>query len=236
MARNRLTISLNHAGWFRQRLLDWSRTNARTFVWRHQHDPYAILIAEMMLHRTQARQVEPVYLRFLRHYPDPAALALAEDADVVETLAPLGLAWRAANFVPLARVLNEKYGGRIPQDRSALLALPGVGPYVADAVRIFAYDMAAALVDTNTVRVAGRFFGFPTHAESRRQRPVQEAIAALIDPAHPREANLALLDLAALICLPKKPACAQCPVAAKCSYRRELLPDLLDPTELPDPT
>lgn len=220
------------AAWFRQHLLAWFQTNARTFVWRHQHDPYAILVAEMMLHRTQARQVEPVYLRFLAAYPNPLALAQSDEREVAGILAPLGLAWRTANFIPLARTLVQVYDGQVPCERSALLALPGVGPYVADAVRVFGCGEAAALVDTNTVRVAGRFLGFVTDAESRRRRAVQVAIAALVDMAHPRDANLALLDFAALICRPKDPLCEQCPVATRCAFRHTLRPEPADLAEL----
>ncbi|MGH2505038.1 MAG: hypothetical protein ACRDID_21215 [Ktedonobacterales bacterium] len=227
--------SVARARWFRRRLLEWSKDHARVFAWRQQHDPYAVLIAELMLRRTQARQVEPVYIRFLQTYPNPLALAHAEMAKVAEALAPLGLAWRADNFIPLARLLEEQHAGHVPCERDALLTLPGVGPYVADAVRVFACDATAALVDTNTVRVAGRFWGLPTHPESRRQRPVQTAIDALIEPGKARASNLALLDLAALICQPKTPLCSQCPVVAKCAFWREHMPQPQRKAPRPDP-
>lgn len=213
------------ARWFRHRILNWSESHARAFAWRQRRDPYAILIAELMLRRTQARQVEPVYTRFLQIFPNPSALARADETQVAELLAPLGLAWRAGNFIPLARLIEEQQSGRVPCDRDALLALPGVGPYVADAVRIFACGASASLVDTNTVRVAGRYFGFQTHPESRRQRPVQAAIDALIDPSKARASNLALLDLAAQLCRPKTPLCVECPVAAQCVFGREHMPE-----------
>jgi A/G-specific adenine glycosylase len=208
------------ATWFQQQVLIWSSTHGRVFPWRSQRDPYAILIAEMMLHRTQARQVEDVYPRFLELYPDAPALARADEAAVRSIVAPLGLGWRLANFIPLARAVVERHSGQVPRDRQALLRLPGVGPYVADAVRVFAFDELAALVDTNTVRVAGRYFGFATHAESRRQRSVQDAVAALIELSNPRKANLAVLDLAAIVCRARDPVCSRCPVAERCDYAR----------------
>jgi A/G-specific adenine glycosylase len=206
------------ARWFQSRVLDWFSMHGRAFVWRHQHDPYAILLAELMLHRTQARQVEPIYLRFLERFPTLQALAVAEEAEVLQMLAPLGLGWRLAKIMPMARLLVDRYSGEVPCDRDALLSLPGVGPYVADAVRVLAFDEPGVFIDTNTVRVAGRYFGFPTHAESRRRRPVREAIARLIDQRRSRESNLALLDLAALLCHPGRPLCDQCPVLMCCRY------------------
>lgn len=217
--------------WFQQQIRIWRGTHRRSFTWRQQRDPYAILIAEMMLHRTRARQVETIYSSFLERYPDAAALARADDTAIRTILAPLGLGWRQANFVPLARALVDHHSGQVPHDRSTLLRLPGVGPYVADAVRVFAFNEPAALIDTNTVRVAGRYFGFTTHAESRRQRRVQDAIAMLIERSRPREANLALLDLAALICRPRDPMCSQCPVAERCAYRKSIHPKLLNQSQ-----
>lgn len=208
------------AGWFRSRVLTWFSMRGREFSWRRTQDPYAVLLAELMLHRTQARQVEPVYRRFLEAYPTLRELAKATEADVKQALAPLGLDWRLARIIPMARLLIDQYHGEVPRNRDALLALPGVGPYIADAVRVLAYDDVAALVDTNTVRVAGRYFGFATHAESRRRQPVREAIALLVDTDHPRDSNLALLDLAALVCRSIHPLCGECPVARRCAYRK----------------
>lgn len=122
--------------------------------------------------------------------------------------------------MPMARLLVDRHRAEVPHDRDALLSLPGVGPYVADAVRVLAFDETGVFIDTNTVRVAGRYFGFSTHAESRRRRPVREAIARLIDQGHSRESNLALLDLAALLCRPGRPFCDQCPVVDHCRYAR----------------
>lgn len=204
--------------WFQLQLHDWFTAHGRTFAWRNQRDPYAVLMAELMLHRTQARQVEPIYLRFLECFPTLRNLAEADEADVMQVLAPLGLGWRLAKIVPMARLLVDNYSSEVPRNRDALLSLPGVGPYVADAVRVLAFDEPAAFVDTNTVRVAGRYFGFPTHAESRRNRSVREAIERLIDHTCPRDSNLALLDLAAVVCRPGRPLCDQCPVQARCTF------------------
>ena len=203
---------------FRKNVLEWSRKSGRSFPWRVRSEPYRVLVAELMLRRTRAEQVVPVYEAFLDRFPDPSSLASAREEDVHDCLRPLGLAWRVPAFRLMARRLVQEYGGDVPRERTALLSLPGVGEYVARAVRCVAFDESEVLVDTNTVRVAGRYFGIEVHPESRRSKSVQEAVAQLVDHSRPRTSNLALLDFAAKICRPARPECAQCPVASGCTW------------------
>jgi A/G-specific adenine glycosylase len=202
--------------YFRSTLREWFATNGRDFPWRKTADPYAVLIAEMMLQRTQARQVVQVYLRFLEQFPTIEQLASAAEEDVGHALYSLGLAWRQKHFRRIAEAVVEYNAGGVPEESEELLRLPGVGDYVKSAVRCFAFHRAEVLIDTNTVRVAGRFFGFPTGPESRRKQDVRAAVTELVDPNTPRESNLALLDFAALICMARNPRCGTCPVRAHC--------------------
>lgn len=170
-----------------------------------------------MLRRTQARQVVPVFLEFTHRYPDVQTLALASPAEIAQLLSPLGLSWRVPAFQNIAQILLRCYNGRVPSDYKALLTLPGVGEYVASAVSCFAFGQAIPIIDTNTVRVAGRLFAMPTHAESRRQRPVRQILSALLDKEQPVTYHYALLDLAALICIPAHPRCDICPLVRCCA-------------------
>ncbi|MCC6960303.1 MAG: DNA-binding protein [Dehalococcoidia bacterium] len=205
---------------FSRRILEWGAGHGRDFPWRSIFDPYRVLIAEMMLRRTRADQVGPIYERFVDRFPDARALAAAWEVEVADLLRPLGLAWRVPAFRQMARMLVEEYGGTVPRDRRALISLPGVGEYVADAVLCVAFNEPVVLMDTNTVRVAGRYFGFPVHAESRRRVPVRRAVARLVDHTSPRASNLALLDFAAMVCRAGRPLCERCPVAAGCAWRQ----------------
>lgn len=171
-----------------------------------------------MLRRTQARQVVPVYHQFMDRFPTIDALAGADDEEVGRVLRPLGLRWRVPAFRQLASAILRSHGGRIPEERHTLLTLPGVGEYVADAVRCFAFDRPAALIDTNTVRLAGRFLGFPHSGDVRRRRDVRTAITSLVGEENTRNVNLAMIDHAALVCRPETPRCACCPLASKCSW------------------
>lgn len=209
----------------RRAILDWAAVSSRSFPWRQTSNPFHILIAEMMLQRTQARQVVPVYQSFITNYPDASLLANASADSITQSLYSLGLAWRVPTFQALARTLVEDHGGQVPDKYHALKKLPGVGDYVAAAVCCFAFGQAIILADTNTVRVAGRIFGLPIHTESRRRKPVRRLLEQMLDRNQPRAFNLALLDLAALICLPANPRCSNCPVRAFCNTAEVFIHD-----------
>jgi A/G-specific adenine glycosylase len=201
---------------FHTQLLAWDVEHRRIFPWRTTDNPFHILIAELMLRRTQAGQVIPVYLQFVTKYPDAERLSKAAPEEVARLLFPLGLTWRVPAFQQLAHVLVSEHHGQVPEDYDTLLTLPGVGDYVASAVCSFAFGQPVPIIDTNTVRVAGRLFGIATHAESRRRRPVRELLASLLDRNHPQAYNYSLLDLAALICTPARPQCSRCPLLHFC--------------------
>ncbi|MGQ4809365.1 Adenine DNA glycosylase [Candidatus Entotheonellaceae bacterium PAL068K] len=207
------------AAFFRRQIIAWGACHGRNFPWRNTTASYRLLIAELMLRRTRAEQVKPIYETFVHRFPTLQTLASASEDEVKKLLLPLGLAWRVPAFRQMAWRVVDDYAGQIPRDRKALLSLPGVGEYVADAVRCFAYNEPVAILDTNTIRVAGRYSGFPVHAESRRRAPVKRAVARLVDPEAPRAGNLALLDFAATVCRARRPLCASCPVEAGCAWQ-----------------
>ena len=205
------------ADWFRSQVREWGKVHTRSFPWRETADPYRLLIAEVMLHRTQVRQVVPVYERFLSLYPDVAALAGASKEDLHDVMEPLGLHWRIDLVADMADDLVNRFGGTVPSDRDALMSLPGVSDYIASAVQCFSFGIAAPLVDTNTVRVVGRVFGLEIKPSSRRNRRFRELLSSLLDRDHPADYNYALLDLAHLVCLSRRsPECELCPLEPCC--------------------
>lgn len=211
---------------FRSALITWGRRNQRYFPWRQTRDPYRILVAEVMLHRTQAPQVVPVYERFVVRYPDVDSLAGATNEELQDVLASLGLRWRIDLMHEMAVQMVDQYGGRVPRSRSHLLSLAGVSQYIAGAVRCFAWGMPEPLLDTNTVRVMGRLFGLAVKDSSRRSRTFGQLAEALVDPRRPRLYNYALLDLAGGPCSAKpKPGCGHCPVRGYCRQQATDGPD-----------
>ena len=213
-----VSVDPDSALFARQQLLKWFKISARDFPWRYDRNPYHVLMAEMMLRRTQARQVVAVYQRFIQCYPDVNSLDQAPAEEVGAILHPLGLEWRAENFKILAHELVTRYNGTVPSSSQELLMLNGVGPYVTEAVRCFSFNEWGVIVDTNTVRVAARYFGFSYTPESRRRKPVIQAVSCLVDEEYPASSNYALLDFAAIVCSAKRPDHEHCPLASRCAY------------------
>jgi len=190
---------------FRGKIIRWFDKNKRDYPWRETHDPFRVLIAEMMLRRTKADQVKQVYDRLFAEYPGIEAMAKARDEELEQILYPLGLKWRTPAFGLVAREVQAKYRCRIPEEREELTTLPGVGEYVAGAVLSIAYGKKEWIVDSNIVRLFKRYFGIKTSKEGRRDKHIVEIAKVYASGENPRKANLALLDFAALMCLPKNP-------------------------------
>jgi len=203
----------------RPALLQWGQQHFRPFPWRRTRDPYRILLAETLLHRTQVRQMIPVYERLVATYPDIPSLAAADKTALDALLFSLGLRWRTDLLHVMAQEINDRFGGHIPTEKADLLSLSGVSEYIAGAVRCFAWDQPEVLMDTNTVRITGRLLGWPIKDSSRRNTRFRRALQALLDPHEPRAFNYALLDLAHMVCLKRQePRCQECPLGAWCQY------------------
>ncbi len=207
---------------FRSSLLYWWEHNQRSYPWRNTRDPFRILIAEALLHRTRADQVVQIYERFIQRYPDVQAVAQTTPDELHEIVYSAGLRWRVDLLLETAREIDQRFSGEVPVDREALESLPGIGPYIAAAIRCFAHGLPDAILDTNTVRIASRVFGFVLTDGSRRSKKVLHLLEFLLDAERPRAFNLALLDLGALICRPQRPLCRECPVQPQCAYGRHL--------------
>jgi A/G-specific adenine glycosylase len=209
---------------FRRALIDWGQKNFRPFPWRFTSDPYCLLMAEVMLHRTNAPQVVPVYERFIQRYPDLSDLAQATEEELQEILYSLGLRWRVRLIHEMATELASRFNGQIPVERESLLALPGISDYIASALRCFSWNQPDALIDTNTVRIIARLFGVPLRDSLRRNKHFMTLIGSLVDPEQPKPYNYALLDLANKICLKSQlPNCPDCPVRLQCLYGSNLI-------------
>jgi len=216
-----MDISNQKIVYFRRRLLYWFSANGLQFPWRETRNPWKILIAEMMLRRTKADQVEKVYREFIKHYKTPRDLLRGSPNKIKNILNPLGLNWRQQNFLDLAKTLVNELDAKIPSTRERLKQLPGVGDYVAGAVLSVGFGKREWIVDSNVVRVFKRFFGLKTTKEGRRDKPVIDLAKAYVNTTKPKEANLALLDFAAVICQPRLPKCDYCPLSKECNFRNK---------------
>jgi A/G-specific adenine glycosylase len=222
-------------------LLDWFRAHARDLPWRRTRDPYAIWVSEIMLQQTQVKTVIPYWERWLRELPTIESLAGAAPEKIHKLWEGLGYYTRVRNMQKAAQQIVARHNGMFPTTFDDVLGLSGIGRYTAGAICSIAYNQATPIVDGNVIRVLTRIFGIETNARdkdtqallwdlahelvshakaakvakkkpSRPQRPLREACSHL---------NQSLMELGALICAPRDPNCAACPVRRLCIARRE---------------
>ncbi|HEY1064674.1 MAG TPA: A/G-specific adenine glycosylase, partial [Pirellulales bacterium] len=206
---------------FRARLLAWYDHVKRDMPWRRTHDPYAIWVSETMLQQTTVAMATPHYLRFLQTFPTVADLAASDEQQVLRLWEGLGYYSRARNLRRAAQVVVDRHGGEFPSSLEELQALPGVGRYTAGAVRSFAFNQPAPIIEANTRRLWARLVGLTGDATSRAGESVLwRAAGEILSPERVRETNQALMELGALVCTPREPKCLLCPVSEFCEARR----------------
>ena len=202
---------------FRSALQRWFAVHGRDLPWRQSRDPYAILVSEFMLQQTQVATVLPYYRRWLARFPDLAALARADESEVLHAWQGLGYYTRARNLQRAAQSAMENTGGKLPDAPERLTQLPGIGRYTAGALASFAFDRPEPIVDANIARVLARLTNWETLIDTAAgQAHLWRTAASLVPSKGAREHNSALMDLGAMICLPQQPRCGDCPVRRFC--------------------
>jgi A/G-specific adenine glycosylase len=204
-------------------ILGWYAASARDLPWRRPGtSAWSILVSEIMLQQTPVARVLPAHAAWMARWPAPAALAAATPADAVRQWDRLGYPRRAIRLHAISGVLVSQHGGQVPASAEVLATLPGVGSYTAAAVASFAFRQRHAVLDTNVRRVLGRLVtgvALPPAATSAAERRLAES---LLPPAGAQAArwSVAVMELGALVCKAARPACASCPVAGLCAWRR----------------
>ncbi len=203
-------------------LLDWFAGKRRKFPWREgQIDPFVSLVTELMLQRTRAEVVAGFYPVLLEHLSTPAKILQRDRALMVSDLSSLGLQdRRTESLKSLASVVQDEHGGVVPPDEDKLLALNGVGPYIARAVLCFSFGKPVSIVDGNVTRVFCRFFNIENKGDNRRNKAIWDKADDIIamDPGHVKEFNWAILDFGAMVCVPRNPDCEACCLNERCSH------------------
>ena len=203
-------------------LLRWYAVNRREMPWRGHADPYAVWVSEIMLQQTRVEAVRPYFSRFLARFPNAQTLAAAPLPDLLKCWEGLGYYSRARNLQAAAREIATVHNGRLPRTAAALATLPGIGPYTAAAIASICFGEHVPVVDGNVARVFSRYLGW---RDNFRKLPARQKLADWLQPqmakvACPGDFNQAMMELGALVCLPRAPACPQCPLAATCHARR----------------
>jgi A/G-specific adenine glycosylase len=215
-----------------QLLLDWFATHARDLPWRRTRDPYAIWASEIMLQQTQVKTVIPYWDRWMRELPTIQAAAKASPAKLHKLWEGLGYYTRVRNLQKAAQQIVAEHAGEFPQTFDAVLALPGIGRYTAGAICSIAFNQSTPILDGNVIRVLTRLFGITanprekkTNAELWQLAEKLVCHASRLTPHAPAcsHLNQSLMELGALICTPRAPNCASCPVSKLCIARKQNL-------------
>lgn len=198
-------------------LLHWYEFNRRILPWREDPTPYHVWVSEIMLQQTRVEAVRGYYDRFLTCLPEISALAEAGEEELLKLWEGLGYYNRVRNMQKAAKVLVERYGGRMPADYEEIRALPGIGDYTAGAIASIAFGLPYPAVDGNVLRVMSRITGSEEDiAKERTKKRMKEDLTAVM-PKRSGDFNQALMELGATVCLPNgKPLCEQCPVMHLC--------------------
>jgi A/G-specific adenine glycosylase len=185
--------------------------------WRETRDPYAIWISEIMLQQTRVDTVIPYYQRFLERFPTVEILARATLGDVLKLWENLGYYARVRNLHKAAGEIAARFGGRIPERLEEIIRLPGIGRYTAGAILSIAFAQAVPAVDGNVRRVISRLHAIEESVDNDEVRErIEGLVRTLVPTRDPGHFNQALMELGAVCCTPKSPACAVCPLQEDC--------------------
>ena len=206
----------------RRRLLAWFDKHARQLPWRGTRNPYRVWLSEIMLQQTRVEAVRAYYTRFLRAYPTVRRLAAAPEDRVLKLWEGLGYYSRARNLHRAAKMIAGDRRGKFPTTAAAWRELPGIGAYTAGAIASIAFDEAAPIVDGNVKRVLARLDCIEgIIGDSATEKQFWRRAAALVPERRAGDFNQSMMELGAMVCLPKQPQCPACPVRSECrAYAR----------------
>ena len=201
----------------------WFASAARDLPWRRNRSGYSALVAEAMLQQTQVSRVIEPYTKFLQRFPDCHALASATEDEVLAIWQGLGYYRRARSLHAASRMVVERFGGVVPRHVAELRELPGVGRYTAGAIASFVFGRPEPIVDGNVQRVLLRIHGrSASPSEATTVSWTWREAGRLVEAAAKAGVfNEALMELGAMICTPRAPQCARCPVQGMCVSNRK---------------
>lgn len=224
----RTAVTLNPAtfssAWkrsFRRRLLSWYREHQRDLPWRRSRDPYSIWVSEIMLQQTQVATVVPYFQRFMQAFPTIASVAAADEHDVLRLWEGLGYYRRARQLHRAAQLIVANHHGAFPESMDVVRRLPGIGRYTAGAILSIARDARLPIVEANSARLLARLMCYSgSLSDSKGQKALWQLAESLLPANECGAFNQALMELGSMICVPRDPRCAACPVHTLCrAYR-----------------
>ena len=206
----------------------WYEINKRILPWREHLNPYHIWLSEIILQQTRVSQGMSYYLKFIKKFPSIESLASVSVEDVLVHWQGLGYYTRARNLHKAANIIVEKYRGQFPEEYDLIRELPGIGEYTAAAIASLAFNKPYPAIDGNVYRVLARFFGIYSPVnQAKSKSDFYKAAFEIMDAKNPGRHNQAMIELGALICLPKKPKCIECPISEACyAFQKQIVKEL----------
>ncbi|MHA1285095.1 MAG: hypothetical protein ACTSQP_21560 [Promethearchaeota archaeon] len=204
---------------FQKYLLKWAEKNVINYPWRKYRTPYRVLISEIFLTRTKAKQVIPVYIKFMEKFPNLNTFLSSNYSEIFNIIKSLGLLYRAQKLESLKIILKMKYKNEIPHNYKELKALPGIGQYSANAILCFGFNERRPLLDSNFIRIFERVFNIKSITKNAKSDKFLWQISDFFLPKNEFiKYNYAVLDLGGNICQSRKPKCQVCPLTSFCNY------------------
>jgi len=178
---------------FKEIIWDYYKKSGRhDLPWRKTHDPYRILVSEVMLQQTQVSRVLKKYEEFLKKFPSIRALAKAPQVDVLRVWQGLGYNRRALLLKRTAETIVSNFGGTFPKTSEELESLPGIGQSTRGALMAFAFSRPTVFIETNIRSVFIHFFF--KDGKKVSDKDVLPLIEKTLDQENPREWYYALMD------------------------------------------
>ena len=214
-----------------QSVVDWQAKHGRSQLpWQQTRDPYRVWLSEIMLQQTQVVTVLGYYERFLQRFPDVSSLAAASEDEVMALWSGLGYYSRARNLHRCAQQVVQLHGGTFPASAQVLQTLSGIGRSTAGAIAAFCFSERVAILDANVRRVLTRVLGFAGDLAAAENERALWAMATDLLPISDLTASMprytqGLMDLGAMVCLPRKPLCLLCPLQSRCVAFKQSQPE-----------
>ncbi|MFW6218659.1 MAG: A/G-specific adenine glycosylase [Bacteroidota bacterium] len=211
-----------------ERLIKWYQGNKRTLPWRSTREPYKIWVSEIILQQTRVIQGMDYYERFIERFPDIGKLSESKIDDIMKIWQGLGYYSRARNMHVAAQQVMDRFGGVFPDNYNAIKSLKGIGTYTAAAISSICFNERRAVVDGNVLRVISRIEAIEEPVDTARgKKMVSEYAQLFLHETDPGTHNQAIMELGALVCLPRDPACEKCPVKSNCkAYKKSLVKNI----------
>ncbi len=209
---------------FQKEILKWGEENFKNYPWRLDQNPYKIFIAEILLGRTKALQVAPVFKKIMKEYPTLKKFLEINPKKIKDFFKPLGLIKRSGFVIEMILKIKNDFNDQIPCTYSELISLKGIGRYTANAILCFGFSQRRALLDSNFIRIFERIFKIKAKTKTpKSDKFLWEFSEYLLPKKDFIKFNYAILDLGGNVCRSKKTKCFECPLKVICTYFKENL-------------